>query len=294
MASRSTSSTRRLGVLAQTLLPAAPAAMSGGPMDIDLSGRLCLVTGAGHGIGKHVAALLTGLGGTVYGCDIKFDDFGAPLDGKDLEVELADTAEVDITDQASVKSWVARAEAEHGGAVYILVNCAGGVGGNPSRGEEGWEPVEEVTLAKFQKLFDINVVGVLHTSGAVAPGMKKAGEGKIVNISSGAGLRPSLTNIQGYTTAKHAQIGLTKQLALELGPDGINVNSVAPGFILSNPSTATQWEAYTPQQQANISNGRFIQRQGHPNDIAHAVAFLCSDFSTWISGQVLSVDGGSR
>jgi NAD(P)-dependent dehydrogenase (short-subunit alcohol dehydrogenase family) len=74
--------------------------------------------------------------------------------------------------------------------------------------------------------------------------MKKAGEGKIVNISSGAGLRPSLTNIQGYTTAKHAQIGLTKQLALELGPEGINVNSVAPGFVRSNPSTETQWVAY--------------------------------------------------
>ena len=178
--------------------------------------------------------------------------------------------------------------------VYALVNYAGGVGGSPSRGEDGWEPIEDVTLSKFQRLFDINVVGVLHTSAAVTPGMKKAGEGKIVNISSGAGLRPSLTNIQGYTTAKHAQIGLTKQLALELGPEGINVNSVAPGFVRSNPSTETQWVAYSPQQQESITRGRFIQRDGHPNDIAHAVAFLCSEFSSWISGQVLSVDGGSR
>ena len=125
-----------------------------------------------------------------------------------------------------------------------------------------------------------SVVGVLHTSAAVAPGMKRAGEGKIVNISSGAGLRPSLTSIQGYTTAKHAQIGLTKQLALELGPAGINVNSVAPGFIRSNPSTESQWAAYTPQKQASIRDGRFIQRDGHPNDIAHSVAFLCSPFSS--------------
>lgn len=215
---------RRLAALATQLQLAASPAAAGGPMDVDLSGRLCLVTGAGHGIGKHVAALLTNLGGTVYGCDIQFDDFGAPLDGKDLEVTLADESNVDITDKAAVRSWVATAEAAHCGPVYILVNCAGGVGGNPSRGEEGWEAVEDVTLAKFQKLFDINVVGVLHTSGAVAVGMKKAGgersdsptlvpracvsdgsfslpvcfsEGKIVNISSGAGLRPSLTNIQG-------------------------------------------------------------------------------------------------
>ena len=110
--------------------------------------------------------------------------------------------------------------------------------------------------------------------------MKRAGEGKIVNISSGAGLRPSLTSIQGYTTAKHAQIGLTKQLALELGPAGINVNSVAPGFIRSNPSTESQWAAYTPQKQASIRDGRFIQRDGHPFDIAHSVAFLCSPFSS--------------
>ena len=107
---------RRLQALSRHVAPRATAA-GGGRMAIDLSGRLCLVTGVGHGIGKHVAALLTELGGTVYGSDLRFDDFGAPLDGKDLQVSLADTAVVDITDQASVRSWVQRAEREHGGAV---------------------------------------------------------------------------------------------------------------------------------------------------------------------------------
>ena len=107
---------RRLQALSRHVAPRATAA-GGGRMAIDLSGRLCLVTGVGHGIGKHVAALLTELGGTVYGSDLRFDDFGAPLDGKDLQVSLADTAVVDITDQAGVRSWVQRAEREHGGAV---------------------------------------------------------------------------------------------------------------------------------------------------------------------------------
>ena len=124
-------------------------------MDIDFAGRLCLVTGAGHGIGRHVAALLSQLGGTVFGCDLTFSDFGATHDGEDLEADLADEATVDVTDQAAVRAWVGRAEASHGGPAFILVNSAGGVGGNPSRGEEGWEPVEEVTPAKFQRLFDI-------------------------------------------------------------------------------------------------------------------------------------------
>lgn len=107
---------RRLQTLSHHVTPRATAT-GGGNMAVDLSGRLCLVTGAGHGIGKHVAALLTELGGTVYGSDLRFDDFGAPLDGKDLKVSLADTAVVDITDQASVRSWVQRAEREQGSAV---------------------------------------------------------------------------------------------------------------------------------------------------------------------------------
>ena len=112
----------------------------------------------------------------------------------------------------------------------LLVNSAGGTNGNPTSREPGFEPIESLTNAKFTRLFEINVLGIINTTKAVVPSMKKAGEGKIVNITSGAGLQPSLTGIQGYTAAKHAAIGLTRQLAQELGPAGINVNSVAPGF----------------------------------------------------------------
>ena len=263
---------------------------------LDFAGRLVLVTGAGHGIGRYVAARFQRLGATVWGCDIQFDAWGAPLDGSDLVADspLADERAVDVTQPQQVRDWVAAAEAAHGGAVFVLVNCAGGVGGLPSKGETGWEAVEDVEPEKFRRLYAINVEGVLNTVAAVAPGMKAACSGKIVNISSGAGLRPSLTGIQGYTAAKHAQIGLTKQFALELGPAGINVNGVAPGLIRSNPSTEAQWQSYSAEKQESIIQGTFIQRPGHPNDIANACVFLASELSSWVSGQILSVDGGSR
>jgi 3-oxoacyl-[acyl-carrier protein] reductase len=122
--------------------------------------------------------------------------------------------------------------------------------------------------------------------------MKRAGYGRIVNISSGAGLGVSLTGIQAYASAKAGQIGLTRQLAHELGPFGITVNNVAPGFVLSNPTTERQWDSYGPEGQRALVGRIALRRLGTPADIAHAVLFLASDFAGWITGQALPVDGG--
>ena len=106
------------------------------------------------------------------------------------------------------------------------------------------------------------------------------------------GLGVSLTGIQAYASAKAAQIGLTRQLAHELGAFGITVNNVAPGFVRSNPTTERQWESYGEEGQAKLVQGLALRRLGSPEDIAAAVQFFASEQAGWITGQVLSVDGG--
>jgi 3-oxoacyl-[acyl-carrier protein] reductase len=127
---------------------------------------------------------------------------------------------------------------------------------------------------------------------AAAPHMKSNGWGRIVTVSSGAGLRPSLTGIHAYTAAKHALVGLTKQLALEFGPHGITVNSVAPGFVLSNPTSQKQWDGYGPEGQHQLIQSIHRRRLGKAEDIANAVLFFASEEADWISGETLSVNGG--
>jgi 3-oxoacyl-[acyl-carrier protein] reductase len=122
--------------------------------------------------------------------------------------------------------------------------------------------------------------------------MKKQKFGRVINISSGAGLGISLTGIQAYASAKAGQIGLTRQLAHELGPWNITVNNVAPGFVLSNPTTERQWEAMGADGQKRLLDNIALKRLGRPDDIANMVLFFASDQAQWISGQVISVDGG--
>jgi 3-oxoacyl-[acyl-carrier protein] reductase len=102
----------------------------------------------------------------------------------------------------------------------------------------------------------------------------------------------SLTGIQAYASAKAAQIGLTRQLAHELGPWGITVNNIAPGFVRSNPTTEKQWESYGTEGQRHLIDNIALKRLGASEDIAHGVLFFASDFAGWITGQVLSIDGG--
>jgi 3-oxoacyl-[acyl-carrier protein] reductase len=122
--------------------------------------------------------------------------------------------------------------------------------------------------------------------------MKRAGRGRIVNISSGAGLQPSLTGIQAYCSAKHAVVGLTRQLAHELGAFNITVNSVAPGFVRTNEATETQWASYGDEGQKALVERIALRRLGTAQDIANAVVFFASELAAFVNGQILQVDGG--
>ena len=133
---------------------------------------------------------------------------------------------------------------------------------------------------------------VLWLSQAAAKVMRKAGWGRIVTISSNAGLRPSFTGSHAYTAAKHAVVGLTRQLSVDLAPLGITVNSVAPGLILSNPSSGIQWDGYGEEGQRRFLQAVHTRRLGRAEDVAAAVLFLASEQAGWISGEILSVNGG--
>ena len=247
-------------------------------MNLDFTGRTAIVTGAAHGFGRAISQAFAALGARVWACDVIKEELA---ETKRLCGAGCTTAVVDVRDKKAVERFVAEA-----GAVHILVNNAGGVLGQVGK------PLEQVTPAEWQAIYDVNVTGAFYLSQAVAPGMKAARAGRIINISSGAGLGVSLTGIQAYASAKAAQIGLTRQLAHELGPWGITVNNIAPGFVRSNPTTETQWESYGAEGQRELVERIALRRLGTPDDIAWGVLFFASDFAGWITGQVLSIDGG--
>ncbi|MEP6590426.1 MAG: SDR family oxidoreductase [Gemmatimonadota bacterium] len=254
-------------------------------MNLTFEAKTVMVTGAAHGFGRAIAMAFAQRGATVHACDV--------LDAELQETERlcrglggqCTTGVVDVRDKAAVDSFVSDATRATG-RVDILVNNAGGVLGQVGR------PLEEVTSEDWQAIFDVNVSGAFFCSQAVAPGMKAAHFGRIINISSGAGLGISLTGIQAYASAKAAQIGLTRQLAHELGPWGITVNNIAPGFVRSNATTEAQWQAYGAEGQQALVNQIALKTLGTVDDIAWGVLYFASDFAGWITGQVLSIDGG--
>ncbi|HBK07106.1 MAG TPA: short-chain dehydrogenase [Acetobacteraceae bacterium] len=250
-------------------------------MIIRFDGKVVAVTGAGHGFGREIARTFARLGALVFATDL---DAGT----------LAETAEaggittraMDLRDRADGAAWIRQIEAQTGRAIDILVNNAGGVAG------QGPRPLEDVSDQDWDTIFDINVNAAFALCRAVAPGMKQAGGGRIVNISSGAGLQPSLTGIQAYCSAKHAVVGLTRQLAHELGPFNITVNSVAPGLIRTNAATEAQWESYGAEGQKALVERIALRRLGAAVDIANAVVFFASELASFVNGQILQVDGG--
>ncbi|QCI65883.1 SDR family NAD(P)-dependent oxidoreductase [Phreatobacter stygius] len=249
-------------------------------MLIRFDGKTIIVAGAARGIGQAITRSLAADGAEVFACDLLAEALG-PLTAKTEAGGAIHALPVDITDEASIGAVVAAA----GGAVDVLVYVAGGVRGQQAR------PLEEVSADDFDAVVDVNLKGAFLFAKAVAPGMKAKGSGRIITISSRAGLATSLTGIQSYAAAKHGQIGLVKQLAQELGPFGITVNSVAPGFMATSPDYERQWASYTPDFRATFTDRIAMRRMGKPDDIADAVTFLASDFASWITGQTLPVTG---
>lgn len=257
-------------------------------IEIDLAGRVALVTGAAKGMGLEIARALRGCGATVVLGDV--DEAGL-ADAADVGV----TVRLDVTDPAAVEAALADAEGR-AGAIDLLVNNAGIASprqGMPFVNQEpgDWDPV-----------FRVNARGVFTVSRAVARGMMERRRGSIVNISSIAG-RANLSTDPAYATSKAAVVSLTQIMARDLAPYGIRVNAVCPGMVLT-PFYLSQYEfaaARDPEVREMGPVAFFEQkakrliplgRGQEPREIANAVAFLASDLASAVTGQSLNVDGG--
>ncbi len=246
-------------------------------MRLNFDSKTVLVSGAAQGIGRAIADAFAASGAVVVLTDI--DKAGLT----ETAGQLGATAHAcDLADRSAVHDLVGSLQDKPD----ILIHAAGG-----TRGQAG-RPIEEIDEADWRNIFSANADAFFWLAQACAPHMKTAGTGRMVAIASGAGLRPSLTGIQAYAGAKHALVGIVRQLSWELGPAGVTVNSVAPGFVRSNPTTERQWEAMGADGQQQLIKSIHTHRLGTADDIAAATLFLASEQAGWISGQVLSVDGG--
>ena len=245
-----------------------------------LNGRTAIVTGAGRGIGKAMAARLAADGARVAIADLAGYDVAAAELAKAGARTLG--LKVDVSSESDTAS-MADETLRAFGRIDILVNCAA-MFATVKIG-----PFEEIPASEWRRLLEVNVLGVALCCRAVTPHMRRQKSGRIINLASGAPLK-GVPYFLHYVASKGAVIAMTRGLARELGKDGITVNAIAPGLTVSD---ATSSRPEHLRNHAESIRGRAIQREERPEDLAGAVSFLAGDDAAFMTGQTLAVDGGS-
>jgi len=239
-----------------------------------LHGRRALVTGAGRGIGAAVARLFAERGASLLLLDIDRD----PVEGLAGELSRsgcdAQVCIADIADIGGTRSAIG--DLVHG--IDILVNNAG-ISGREAR-------FSDIDEAGYDRMMNIHLRGAFFLTQGVVPGMAARGGGRIINVSSNRGM-VGYTRSSHYCAAKAALLGFTKAWAKELAPDGILVNAVAPGVVFTEMNT---WNGMAPLEEEATWN--LLKRWAEPNEIAYTIAFLASAEAAFITGQVISPNGG--
>ena len=249
-------------------------------------GLTAVITAAGAGIGRATADILVREGATVVAVEID----QARLDK--MAMELADAAGsvegrcIDAMDEDQVRALVADIEAKHGG-IDLLVNAVGGstIVENPSM------PLDAMSFEDWQKLIDFNLSATFLFCNAIIPGMKQGGSGKIVNLASIAGRGLSVNSSSAYAAAKGGIIALTRKLSLELGPNGVNVNAIAPSLTLTE-RLMPHWEKRSAENQAAEIEKVPLKRIATARDQAGVIAFLLSSDADFVTGLTIDVSGG--
>ena len=261
-----------------------------------LEGQCALVTGGGRGLGRAYALQLASMGADVAVLDIDVRSY-RDFDGEAAQMTADSTAdevealgrrsieiEADVADAAAVQAAVDRIESEWGRLDIAVCNAGGGLG-SPAESK-----ASTMDLDQFDAVLRRNLYGTVHTCTAVAPTMKAQGSGKIITVSSQAGRRASGDGgYAHYGTAKAAIIMYTKYLAQDLGPHGIQVNCIAPGFI----GTGRLMPMFESVGTERLTRTVAARRIGTPEDCARVVGFLAGPDSDYVTGTVIPIDGGS-
>ncbi|UQB93127.1 MULTISPECIES: SDR family NAD(P)-dependent oxidoreductase [Mycobacterium] len=244
----------------------------------DLTGRSALVTGAGGGIGSAVAVALASAGAAVLITDLDRDAADQVAERISSAGGIADSAVLDVADRESADAAAAKAANLAGGDLHIVINNAGIT--RPAM-------FSDLTSESLRLILNVHVMGAFNCTQAALPYIPTDGSGRIVNVTSAAGLVGSLGQVN-YSAAKAAIIGFTKSLARELAAQSITVNAIAP--LASTPMTETirTNPKFAPKMASRIPMGRWAE----PLEIAGAFLFMASPAASYITGQILPVDGG--
>jgi 3-oxoacyl-[acyl-carrier protein] reductase len=241
-----------------------------------LKDKVCIITGAAQGIGLATARRFAREGAVVIVCDVRAPGVDAAVQQCRQDGAQAEGFVVNVTDRAQVDAMV-QAVRQRWGRIDVLVNNAG-----ITRDAR----LQKMTLEQFDAVIDVNLRGVFHCSQAVAETMVLQGSGVILNASSVVGIYGNFGQTN-YAASKFGVIGFTKTWSRELGPKGVRVNAVAPGFI-ETPILATMPQKVVEQMRQEVP----LRRMGQPEEIASVYAFLASDDASYVNGAVLEVSGG--
>ncbi len=248
-----------------------------------LEGKVALVTGASRGIGRATALIFS-----QEGAKLCINYAKSREDAEEIAEELRKKGSqvipirADVSNKQQVSKMV-RQVVEEFGKIDILINNAGTV---------GYADIFSIKEAQLDRMFDVNVKGTIYCSQEVAKQMVKRKYGKIVNIASIAGHGTAFVGTTAYASTKAAVMILTKRLALELGKYGINVNSIAPGFVDTKMARAGRSGKEMEKFSKLMGGKAMLNRIGQPEDIAYGALYLSSDESSFMTGQILTIDGG--